>query len=99
MELMIEEGYPVVFTMRGSFIEHCFEGLNYHTYLLDIGKAGHLYVSVYAEDVSKVELHKPYTLKMRLFGHYKHKRNGQQILDNVVKVYDFKKITEEKGAN
>lgn len=99
MEIMIEEGFPVVFVMEGTFIKEWHQGVYHHTYVLDIGVAGHLFVSVSVEDVHKIELYKPYKLKMRLFGHYKKKPNDVKTLNNIVKVYDLKKITEDKGAN
>ena len=52
----MEENAPIVFELTGCFIEERFQGLNYHTYIFDLGRPGHLYMSVYDEDVKKIEL-------------------------------------------
>lgn len=97
--VVVEENAPIVFELTGCFIEERFQGLNYHTYIFDLGRPGHLYMSVYDEDVKKIELNEPYRVKVRLFGKYHEDYFGQNRLNNMVKVYDLKKIQNEKGAN
>ena len=86
----MEENAPIVFELTGCFIEERFQGLNYHTYIFDLGRPGHLYM---------IELNEPYRVKVRLFGKYHEDYFGQNRLNNMVKVYDLKKIQNEKGAN
>lgn len=99
MEITIEENTPIAFVTQGRFIEHCFGGEHYHMYVLDLDKVGHLYVSVYEEDVKKIVLNDLYEVRLRLYGKYRESKAGVRHLNNAVKVYDLKKIEEDKGAN
>lgn len=92
MERTIEENAPIAFIMRGQFIEHKYSGQHHHMYILDLGKVGHLYVSVYAEDFKKIVLNEPYEVRLRLYSKYKEDGRGKTYLNNMVKVYDLKRI-------
>ncbi|UJF14989.1 hypothetical protein LZ578_08210 [Jeotgalibaca sp. MA1X17-3] len=99
MERKIEENTRIAFIMQGQFIEHKHSGKNEDIYILDLGKAGHLYVSVYKEDVKKIILNEPYELRLKLYGKYRENGAGRTYLNNMIKVYDLKKIKEKKGEN
>lgn len=92
MGVAVEENELIVIELTGRFYKEKFKGLNYHTYIFDLGNPGHLYVSVYGDDVKKIELNKLYRIKVRLFGKYRETFSEQVRLDNIVKVYDFKKL-------